>query len=496
MPTRSVHALVLVALVVAFVVHAAAYREWVEDDAYISLRYAQNLVAGEGLVFNPGERVEAYSNLGWVLLGAAAIGVGVDPVVALQVLGVLAGVACLLLAWRMARALGDGAEWSALLAPAWLAVAPWLARHAVSGLETVAYAAALLAAVHWTWIAERDRPWLRGGALVLLVVLRPEGIALAAACLAARWWRTRSIDAVAGAWAAIVIGLLAARWLYYGEFVPNTFHFKMTGGRDAWIAGVHHTLDAFRQGQGIVLAVGVAALFARGAVRPALGFVAAIFVLQAAIVVRAGGDWMHHYRFWTPLLPIAAAFAAAGAGEIARSLERAGRHAAAMPVVVTIFALAAINLAKVERQTWRAVMPFVQTDRYLSQGYARVGDWLARNTPADVTVAVADVGAVAYFSGRHVIDTFGLTDPHIARTPGALHHKSDVEYVLERAPDLVVLIATEGAQERYRRIPDRELAAAPEFDATYARVHEIPIGFQGEVAEIYERIEEGDGGTR
>ena len=37
------------------------------DDAYISFRYAQNLLDGHGLVFNPGDPVEGYSNLLWVL---------------------------------------------------------------------------------------------------------------------------------------------------------------------------------------------------------------------------------------------------------------------------------------------------------------------------------------------------------------------------------------------------------------------------------------------
>ena len=40
-----------------FFLHAWALR-FTMDDTYISLRYAQNLVAGHGLVFNPGERVE------------------------------------------------------------------------------------------------------------------------------------------------------------------------------------------------------------------------------------------------------------------------------------------------------------------------------------------------------------------------------------------------------------------------------------------------------
>ena len=32
------------------------------DDAFISFRYARNLVEGHGLVYNPGERVEGYTN--------------------------------------------------------------------------------------------------------------------------------------------------------------------------------------------------------------------------------------------------------------------------------------------------------------------------------------------------------------------------------------------------------------------------------------------------
>ena len=53
------------------------------DDAFISFpsRYAQNLAAGNGLVFNVGERVEGYTNFLWVILLAPAewIGIGAEP---------------------------------------------------------------------------------------------------------------------------------------------------------------------------------------------------------------------------------------------------------------------------------------------------------------------------------------------------------------------------------------------------------------------------------
>ena len=44
------------------------------DDAFISFRYVRNLLAGHGLVFNPGEYVEGYTNFLWILELAALWG--------------------------------------------------------------------------------------------------------------------------------------------------------------------------------------------------------------------------------------------------------------------------------------------------------------------------------------------------------------------------------------------------------------------------------------
>jgi arabinofuranosyltransferase len=54
--------------------------DYVVDDAYISFRYARNLIEGHGLVFNPGEKVEGYTNFLWVLIIAMGMKLGADPV--------------------------------------------------------------------------------------------------------------------------------------------------------------------------------------------------------------------------------------------------------------------------------------------------------------------------------------------------------------------------------------------------------------------------------
>jgi hypothetical protein len=72
------------------------------DDAYISLRYAENLVDGHGLVYNVGEYVEGYTNFLWTVL--VALFIWITPVEAplLAVLGsMLAFAINLWVVWRI-----------------------------------------------------------------------------------------------------------------------------------------------------------------------------------------------------------------------------------------------------------------------------------------------------------------------------------------------------------------------------------------------------------
>src|SRR2546422_5472766 len=56
----------------ALVVTMGWLHRWVSDDAFIDLRVVHNLLHGHGPVFNPGERVEAYTSPLWVAVLAAA----------------------------------------------------------------------------------------------------------------------------------------------------------------------------------------------------------------------------------------------------------------------------------------------------------------------------------------------------------------------------------------------------------------------------------------
>ena len=66
-------AVVLISAIALGGIARALTLAWICDDAFISLRYAANLVAGDGLVYNVGEYVEGYTNLLWTLLIAAFV---------------------------------------------------------------------------------------------------------------------------------------------------------------------------------------------------------------------------------------------------------------------------------------------------------------------------------------------------------------------------------------------------------------------------------------
>src|SRR5262245_54883150 len=60
-------ALGLVLPTILLIVNMVRVRAFTVDDAYISYRFARNLARGLGLVYNPGERVEGYTNFLWTV---------------------------------------------------------------------------------------------------------------------------------------------------------------------------------------------------------------------------------------------------------------------------------------------------------------------------------------------------------------------------------------------------------------------------------------------
>ncbi|MFD4180474.1 flagellar motor control protein ZomB [Rhodococcus sp. NPDC058514] len=234
------------ALTAALFVWGGWERRWIADDGLIVLRTVRNLLAGNGPVFNAGERVEANTSTVWtylvyafswltqarleyVVLGVALVLSGAAIVLAMLGTGAL---------WR---GLGRSGSGSTLLLPAgalaYIAVPP--ARdYATSGLESclVIFWIALLWLLLVRWV---QRPPTTASVLVLAFIaglgplVRPElvilaGLALLLIFLAPGTWLLRTlIVAVAG---VVPVGYQIWRMGYYGLPYPNTAVAKDAGG--------------------------------------------------------------------------------------------------------------------------------------------------------------------------------------------------------------------------------------------------------------------------
>src|SRR5262245_5187644 len=98
-PTKYRAALVAFAAL-ALVCHAATL-DAICDDAFVSLRHAQNLALHGAPVYNLGERVEGYSSPVWMALSAILLRLGFEGRTALALLGALSGVVLIVCVWHL-----------------------------------------------------------------------------------------------------------------------------------------------------------------------------------------------------------------------------------------------------------------------------------------------------------------------------------------------------------------------------------------------------------
>ena len=407
------------------------------DDAYISFRYARNLFEGHGLVFNPGERVEGYSNLLFVLLTVPAFLVGAS------------------FAW----------PWSCLLNVVFTAGTVMLIhRHVAArcGWKFAAVAAGLLVAhpVQWYWpttgmetslvvllqvatwclsVRQAERP--RRGVLaalaavaVLCVMVRADGIVPPAVAALYLYCQGRRRDAavLAAVAGATLAALTLWRLSYYGLPLPNTYYAKVYDDPliRAGIAGRQLLGMIVSPGIGVFIVaclVGVT-LNARSILTArsltAVRFEPLLAATLIAYYVYVGGDFMGE-RFLLACVPLGTVLALSWFRDDTAKLLIAAAFLLTMQGSL-LLTEARFTYAADKRDLW-----------------VTLGRFLGERHP-EAVLAAAHIGKLAYFSGLPTIDMLGLTDPVIARAPVRAgwnaapgHGKYDPGYVLGRAPELI-----------------------------------------------------------
>jgi hypothetical protein len=411
---------------------------WTNDDAYISFRYAEHLIHGMGLVFNPGERVEGYTNFLWTLWCALGMRFGAAP----ETWANTSGIGCFgatiafLVALTWSR---RGQEWLPLpIAALALALHRDAAIFATGGLETPLFTLLIVAgcAVLTTGPPTERRAALAAVAFGLATLTRPDGVVPTA--LAGLWlvWDARSRPSVVAAYVAL-LAIVVLPWIvwkvgYYGELLPNTY-FAKSANRAWWSQGTYYVGLFFAKYA--ALAVGLAAgllAWIRLALRATpderdaepgaalarrqLSLALLVSVGFIVYVARVGGDFMFA-RFLVPVTPLMLVALEIGIEWLV--------PAGAERVAVAALALLAIAFARnpieathhphgiVNERAW-----YPASERHAKRRAAESFAAIAQGLPVRVAFYGAEAIHAYYTRAPVAIEAeAGLTDRFIARQP-------------------------------------------------------------------------------
>jgi arabinofuranosyltransferase len=432
-PTSAARDLALPLVVALGFAAVATWMRFAVDDALINLRCAENLAAGYGPVFNPGEYVEGYTTPAWVFLIGALHRLGAPTLGTAHVLGIAAGsltvVATGLVAARLAPRLG----WRAgALAALLVALHPGVLFWTASGMETAAFMLVVLVAFA---VASRGgTPGWAGIACGIALVTRPEAALFTAGLGMAILVREGVGAFLRFAIAPALLGgaLELFRLAYFGVPLPNTFYAKV-GLQLAH--GLWYHWQFVRDG-GWIFALAPLALI--GPARWTAVVWLALVAAYCAWIVSIGGDFYAFHRFLVPIVPLLAILVALAADRLLGARPRMA--GAVVAVVVAAWAATLAGSYAYARSAGRAVDGITAALR-------PIGLALRRGLPPGTHVAMVAIGAIPYFAGPDVriVDMLGLTDPHVARdgvrVPDGLpsHARYDNQYVFDRHPELVLI---------------------------------------------------------
>jgi hypothetical protein len=445
------------AVAALFVAHALLYPRAFED-SYILYRYADNVFAGHGFVFNPGEPVEGYTSWLYVVVLTALRLFTDDLAAAAPWLSIAFGAVTVLCAMAIARRLAPGRTDLGVLAGLLCAAHASLAKYAATGMETTLLA--LLASLSFLAATRPPAPeptktdGVALGALFgLMATARPEGALYAAILLLAAWHHRGLPTAIrAGAtFGAIAATFLAWRLATYGYPAPNTYYAKLADEPAAFIwAGVAYAEGFLLLHLGALGVLGLAVATARR-IAPAVTALALTTAAIAAAVAQHGDIFPLH-RFLVAVVPFVAAGTAWLAAAATQKLHAPWNRVAPTTAAVAIAAWLVVAprypapvLLGMDMGMGTDAQEIARAAQ-VTQGYEKIAAWLERQLPETTVLAINAAGVIPYRTGFTTIDMLGLTDEHIAHQPfvpskysARGHLKHDGAYVLARDPDVIFI---------------------------------------------------------
>jgi hypothetical protein len=470
------------------------------DDAYITFRYARNLITGRGFVYNPGEHVFGTTTpLYTCLLAGLALVTGSRDFPALAVgINALSGATAVGLLYVLGKRLAEH-QAPALGAALLWAVAPYSVTFAIGGMETD-LTIGLLLATAYAHLSGKTRTLAVLSGLALLA--RPDTAILVGLVWLDQIFAQRRIPWQEGLIASAVL----APWalfgtLYFGSPLTNSMSAKTVAYRLPPEAGFIRLLQHY------------ATPFFEHRLLPSVG-VFFVLVLYCALCILGGLNLFKRERRTWPITiyPLAyfATFAAAnplifrwylspplpfyflliliGLWTLLRcvvgSLWRGNANGLRRKAIsLMVFAFCTATATTLTLNGWELhpnhgpVRPAPRMAWFqLERLYAQAADVVLSHASPHSTLCAGDIGVLGYRTDLHILDTVGLVTPEVAN-----HYPTDPDiYVINYAipadlilaldPDFIVILEVYG---RLGLLPD------PRFQARYQLVTKIEADVYG-----------------
>lgn len=436
-------------------VHLLIYRTNSED-AFIVYRYSMNMATGNGPVFNPGDRVEGYSDFLWmVLLSIIYWLTGVSIPTTARIIGSLSAIICIYITYRLCYKLTSD-YYASVIASFIVSSSGVFAAYGTSGLETPLFT--LLLTLTFLLYTYRDIEynvnWFGVGLLIgLSTMARPEGILLLFVFMSVilvspdySQNRSRHVGKLLSSYGILILPWFLWRVLYYGYVIPNPISAKSGMNLIYQIQlGLEYLINFICVNGPLMLIIAIYFVLNRKKFKDIIlqmshhqKLIFYSIIVYVTFVVSVGGDWMPALRFFAPIMPILVVLIIslwAMSDACPKTSSRGGL------IIFLIVAWISFGIS-IHYENMR---PAIREGNNHVEALSQIGKWLNITLPNTTKIAVHANGALSYYSKLDTIDMLGLTDRHIAREGfrlrwgGAAGHSAyDYGYVAKQRPDIVL----------------------------------------------------------
>jgi arabinofuranosyltransferase len=390
------------------------YGNFVQDDAYITFRYARNLAHGLGFVYNPGEWVLGTTTpLFTILLAAGAWISNLDVVLISRFI-------CFLSLWISSCILykicePNGKTLSLTVALLYL-TSPFLPY--LNGMESFF----LLFLYLWAILAYQQNH-LRMTAILsgLLILVRYEMIILMVLIGTVDLIKMRKLPFWLLPGLLPFIGWAIFAFIAFGSPIPLSASVKMTAPHIPFLKGFFFLWVSFLMdniSNAIVLLFMVFGIWKYIRSKNAYKNFNIIFLFSLIYLIVAAfiaGSFPWYYALLLPGISITAAIGLIDLSKLLTQsiVTRINGHKLFIGTLLsfTMILLMVIGPLQFWFSTYKQFQGQLYDNRY--DPYQQVSDWLIMNATKDQSIATHEIGFLGYFTDMKIVDLFGLVSPEL-----------------------------------------------------------------------------------